>query len=201
MWRAKSQFIIFITLLSAMLLPLVAYAEGSIQIKSFGVAAKDDEEGYEISVESEIVLNATLERALEKGIVLYFVTKFTLLEPRWYWFDKEVARTKPRVGLTYYALTRQYRLNFRSHSLNFRSLEEALQELGQLHNQSIAINSKLEPGVDYKATLRVWLDLTRMPKPFQVEAFGSSDWNLSSDELEWRMTFPLSVQRFRLIGD
>jgi uncharacterized protein DUF4390 len=199
MWRAKLQFIILISLLSAMLLPLAAHAEGNIQIKSVSLAAAAD--GYEISVDSEIVLNATLERALEKGIVLYFVTKFTLLDPRWYWFDKEVARTKPRVGLTYYALTRRYRLNYRSHSRDFYSLKEALQVLSQLRDHPITINSELKPGVEYKAALRVWLDLTRMPKPFQVEALSSSGWNLSSDTLEWHMTLPLSTQPFHLKGD
>ena len=197
-WREKLQFIILISLLSAMLLPLAAHAEGNIQIKSVSLAAAGD--GYEISVDSEIVLNATLEEALEKGIVLYFVTKFTLVDSRWYWFDKEVARTKPRVGLTYHALTRRYRLNYRTYSRNFYSLEEALQVLGQLRDHPITIKSELKPDVDYKAELRVWLDLTRMPKPFQMKALGSSDWNLSSDRLEWYMKLPLSTRPFHLKG-
>ena len=199
MWRAKPQSVILIFLLSIMLLPSVVHADGNIQIKSVSLAAVGD--GYDISVDSEIVLNSTLEQALEKGIVLYFVNKFTLLEQRWYWLDKEVARTKPRVGLTYHALTRQYRLNYRTYSRNFYSLKEALRVLGRLRDHPITINSELKPDVEYKAELRVWLDLTRMPKPFQVEALGSSDWNLSSDRLEWRMTLPSSTQPFHLKGD
>jgi len=34
------------------------------------------------------------------------------------------------------------------------------------------------------------LDLSRLPKPFQVEAFGSKEWNLSSGMLQWRITLP-----------
>jgi len=197
--RTKLQSTLLIFLLLVMLLPLAAYAEGEVQIKSVKLAAVDDD--YQISVDSEIVLNPTLEKALEKGIVLYFVTKFTLLDPRWYWFDKEVARTKPRIGLTYYALTRQYRLIYRSYSRNFFSLEEALQVLSQLHDHPITINSELKPNVEYKAILRVWLDLTRMPKPFQVEALSSSDWNLSSDRLEWEMKLPVPAQPFYFKSD
>jgi len=199
MLRTKLQSTLLIFLLLIILLPLAAYAEGNVQIRSVSLAAAND--GYQISVDSEIVLNATLEKALEKGIVLYFVTKFTLLDPRWYWFDKEVARTKPRIGLTYYALTRQYRLIYRSYSRNFFSLEEALQVLSQLQDHPITINSELKPDVEYKAILRVWLDLTRMPKPFQVEALSSSDWNLSSDRLEWQMKMPLSTQPFHFKSD
>ena len=76
--QIKLQSILLIFLLLVMLLPFTAYAEGDVQIKSVKLAAVDDE--YHISVDSEIVLNPTLEKALEKGIVLYFVTKFTLLD-------------------------------------------------------------------------------------------------------------------------
>lgn len=193
----RLQYAFFILLV--MWQPLAAVAEGSVQIKSVSLAAVN--EGYEINVDAEIELNATLEKALEKGVVLYFVTKFTLVNPRWYWFDKEVARIKPRVGLSYHALTRQYRLTYPSYSRNFYSLKEALLFLSKVHGEAITIKSELKPGFDYKATLRVWLDLTRMPKPFQVEAFGSSDWNLSSDKLEWTMKLPLSTKPFHLKGD
>ena len=46
------------------------------------------------------------------------------------------------------------------------------------------------------ASIRIWLDLTRMPKPFQIEALGSSQWNLRSEKLEWRMKLPVPEQPF-----
>lgn len=33
--------------------------------------------------------------------------------------------------------------------------------------------------------------IMRMPKPFQVEALASSQWELTSDRLEWRMKLPV----------
>lgn len=185
--------------LSLMLLLLIttAQAEG-IRIKSVDLAAV--EQGYEINVDSEIILNATLEQALEKGIVLYFVTKFSLVDSRWYWLNDEIARGKLRIGLRYYALTRQYYLNYPAFSQSFNTLEEALQALGQLHNYSLIVKSELKQDVDYIASLRIWLDLTRMPKPFQVEALGSSRWNLSSNKLEWRMKLPTPGQPLQIKG-
>lgn len=43
----------------------------------------------------------------------------------------------------------------------------------------------------YIAELRIWLDLSRLPKPFQVEAFNSEEWSLGSDELLWNIGLPL----------
>jgi hypothetical protein len=54
----------------------------------------------------------------------------------------------------------------------------------------LTVKSVLKPDADYVASVRVWLDLTRMPKPFQVETIGSSQWDLSSDKLEWHMKLP-----------
>ncbi|MDO9470743.1 MAG: DUF4390 domain-containing protein [Nitrosomonas sp.] len=175
----------------------VTQAEG-IQIKSVSMVAV--EQGYEISIDSEIALNATLEQVLEKGIVLYFVTKFSLVDSRWYWLYDEVARGKLRVGLRYYALTRQYHLNHPSFSQSFNTLAEALQALGQLRDYPLIVKSDLKNDVDYIASLRIWLDLTRMPKPFQVEALGSRKWDLSSDKLEWRMKLPTPEQPFQMKG-
>lgn len=169
------------------------FASGSIQVRSFKLTAVDN--GYTVSIDSNIELNPTLVQALEKGVVLYFVNKFTLVEPRWYWFDKEVARIKTRTGLRYHALTRQYRLTDRtSSSSNYSSLKDALLALQRLRDHPLRIKHEMKPNVHYTAILRLWLDLTRMPKPFQVEALGSSAWNLSSERLEWRMTLPSPEQ-------
>lgn len=198
MWRVRLLHVHLIFLLSILFWSIAAVQAEGIRIKSVNVAAV--EKGYVISVDSEIVLNATLEQALEKGIVLYFVTKFSLVDLRWYWFNDEVVRGKIRVGLRYYALTRQYHLNHPSFLQSFNTLKEALQALGQLRDYPLAMKSELNQDIDYIASLRIWLDLTRMPKPFQIEALGSSQWNLSSDKLEWRMKLPTPEQPLQMKG-
>lgn len=198
MWRAWLSHVNLIFLLLILLLPATVVQAESIRIKSVNLVVV--EHGYEISVDSEIVLNATLEQALEKGIVLYFVTKFSLVDSRWYWLNDEVVRGKSRIGLRYYALTRQYHLSHPPFSQSFNTLKEALQALGQLRDYPLTIKSELKQDVDYIASLRIWLDLTRMPKPFQVEALGSNQWNLSSDKLEWRMKLPTPEQPLQIKG-
>ncbi|SER38815.1 protein of unknown function [Nitrosomonas sp. Nm51] len=198
-WR-KFIRMFFISLLSAACLHVAStQVYGSIQVRSFKLAAVDD--GFSVSIDSTIELNPTLVQALEKGVVLYFVNKFTLVEPRWYWLDKEVARIKTRTGLRYHALTRRYILSDNTFSRNYSTLKDALVALQQLRDHPLTIYHELKPNVQYHATLRLWLDLTRMPKPFQVEALGSSAWNLSSDRLEWQMTLPTSGQSFHISGE
>ncbi len=174
-------------LAAGLLLTAPVHAE-DIHIKSVALDAVD--EGYQFNADVEIALNPMLERALERGIVLYFVSELNLLSPRWYWLDEKVARSKQREALSYYALTRQYRLSRGSLSQNFSTLKGALQALGRLRNRPIVANSELSQETEYIAELRVWLDLSRLPKPFQVEALSSKEWNLSSDTLQWNVRLP-----------
>ncbi len=174
-----------------------AHSEGNIKIKSFALEATDA--GYQINVDAAIELNSTLEQALEKGIVLYFVIKFALIDTKWYWVDDEVARSKLRIGLSYNALTRQYRLSHRSKSQGFDTLIDALQELGTQHYIPVEEKSELKPNMEYLASLQVWLDASRLSKPFQLESLSSKEWNLSSEKKEWRTKLPaapsFSIQR------
>ena len=176
-------------LTAVLLLAFTAHAE-DIQVKFVALDAID--EGYQFNADFKIVLNPTLEKALKKGIVLYFVTDFRLVSPRWYWLDKKIARIKQRDALSYYALTRQYRLSGGSllQKQSFSTLKEALRVLSRVRNRPIFAYSELQQDMEYIAKLRMRLDLSRLPKPFQVEAFGSKEWNLSSGMLQWRITLP-----------
>ena len=167
-----------------------AYSEGNIQIKSFALEAA--ETGYQINVDAAIELSNTLEQALEKGIVLYFVIKFALIDTKWYWVDDEVARSKLRIGLSYNALTRQYRLSHRTKSQGFDTLTEALQVLGTQHHIPVEEKLTLRPNGEYLASLQLWLDASRLSKPFQLESLSSKEWNLSSEKIEWRTKLPLA---------
>lgn len=181
--------IVAMLLAAALLSPFAARAE-DIQIKFVEIDAID--EGYQFNADFEIVLNPILEKALKKGIVLYFVTDFKLLSPRWYWLDKIVARNKQRDALSYYALTRQYRLSGGAllQKQSFSTLKEALRILSRVRNRPIIATSELKKETEYIAKLHMRLDLSRLPKPFQVEALGSKEWNISSDRMQWKITLP-----------
>lgn len=172
----------------ALLLSASSHAE-DIQIKSVVIDAVDG--GYQFNADFEIALNSKLERALKKGIVLYFVTELNLMNSRWYWLDERVAQSRVREGLSYYALTRQYRLSRGTLSQNFGTLEEALQTLSRVRDRPIAATSELQHDTEYTVELRMRLDISALPKPFQVETLGSREWDLSSGTLRWSTKLPL----------
>jgi hypothetical protein len=145
-----------------------------------------------------IVLNATfefelpqaLEEAVQKGIALYFNIEFELFRKRWYWFDRQVASQTLVYRLSYSPLTRQYRLARGGLSQPFESLDEALALLKSVRNWKVLDKSQLSPREDYDAQVRMRLDVSQLPKPFQVNAITSREWNLASD---WREV-PVSAE-------
>lgn len=165
-----------------------AHAEATIQIRSVKLEAID--EGYQFDADFEITLNHRLEYALEKGIVLYFVTELNLLNSRWYWLDEKVAQSRVREGLSYYALTRQYRLSRGTLAQNFSTLEEALQALSRVRNRPIIASTELKQDTDYTVEVRMRLDIAALPKPFQVETLGSREWDLGTGFLRWVTKLP-----------
>lgn len=180
-----------VALLAIALLPVAAaHADGGIQITS--VTLKATEEGYQFDADFEITLNNKLENALEKGMVLYFVTELNLVKSRWYWLDERIAQSRVREGLSYYALTRQYRLSRGTLSQNFGTLGEALQALSRVRNRPIIVSFELRQDEEYTVELRMRLDISALPKPFQVETLGSREWDLGTGILRWNTQLPMA---------
>jgi hypothetical protein len=186
LWQLR---LTLVALLAVALLPWgMARAEGGIQVKS--VTLEATEEGYQFDADFEITLNHKLEHALEKGIVLYFVTELNLVSARWYWLDERVAQSRVREGLSYYALTRQYRLSRGTFSQNFGTLKEALQALSRVRDRPIIPSDGLRPDMEYTLEMRMRLDISALPKPFQVETLGSREWDLSTGLIRWSTRLP-----------
>lgn len=186
-WR-DSLFLLLIMLFSASALA----NKGYIIIESFQL--KKIDESFYINVQADIGLSKAMKQALKKGVDLYFVTRLQIMKPRWYWLNEEVARGKERVELSYQALTRQYRLIQGDQSQNFSTLKAALQALGHQPDLLIKEHTPLLPGTPYTAILQIWLDVSRLSKPFQLEWLDTQDWNLSSEKKIWQITLPLASE-------
>lgn len=143
------------------------------------------EEGYVVNADIDLTLNNRLEDALRRGVSLYFLLECELSRPRWYWFDEQVVTQTLTYRLSYQAITRAYRLSIGSLHQNFDSLEAAFRTMLRIRNWSVAERGELRPGQSYNVALRLALDTTQLPKPFQVTTLASRDWNLSTDWLRW----------------
>jgi hypothetical protein len=156
---------------------------GEIQIRNSQLALGDD--GYTLAADFNIDFNARLEEAVEKGVILYFTTDFELSRARWYWLDEKIVSRSQTFRLSYHALTRQYRLSTGVLHQSFDTLDEALRILSRLRNWSVFEKAAIKADDTYQASLRMRLDLTQMPKTFQVTALANKDWNLVSDWARW----------------
>jgi len=147
-----------------------------------------NEDGYALSADFNINFNSRLEEAVNKGVVLYFSVDFELSRSRWYWFDEQVIRRNRTYQLSYHALTRQYRLSTGALHQSYASLEEVLRLISRLRNWQVLEKGDVKNEQPYLAGLRMHLDLTQMPKTFQVSALANKDWNLGSEWVRWGFT-------------
>lgn len=160
--------------------------EPSIHIRSADIVTNGD--SYVLDAAFQIELGETLEEALHRGLTLHFVTEFEVLYERWYLlnlWNKSVASFEQRYRLSFNALTRQYRFTSGSLTRNVESLAEALNMMARIKARPIASREDIEPGVAYVAQLRLRLDSSQLPKPFQLSSIGSKSWNVSSDWYRW----------------
>lgn len=149
--------------------------------------------GFELAAAFDFDLPPALEDALHKGIPLYFVVEFQLTRPRWYWFDEKPVNASRSVRLSYQPLTRQYRVSTGGLQLPFNRLKGALQFIQQVRGWRVFERGDVKRGEAYHAELRMRLDLSQLPKPFQINAVNTRDWNLSSDWKRFMYTVPTNL--------
>lgn len=177
-----------VSCIALLLMAALAVHAAEISIRNPHLEANED--GYALSADININFNRRLEEAVSRGIVLFFATDFELTRSRWYWFDEHVIRRSKTFRLSYHALTRQYRLSTGASALHqsYTTLDEALSVMSHIRNWQVLENDEPKAGQVYLASLRMRLDLTQMPKTFQVSALSNRDWNLSSDWVSWSFT-------------
>lgn len=144
-----------------------------------------EEDGYYLNAEFGVVINPTLDEALQKGVPLYFVLELEVTRPRWYWFDDKLLIYSTQYRVSYSPLTRQYRVASGLLSQNFDAIEEVQRFLSRVTSRQIARRDQLPRGTRLESAVRLRLDVNQLPKPFQVNALASREWSLQSDWYRW----------------
>lgn len=150
------------------------------------------EEGLTLSTQLQFDLAPVVEDALLKGIPLFFVAEADTFRDRWYWTDQRVASTARTMRLAYQPLTRRWRVNVASGVIsnsgglratlnqNYDSLSEALNGIQRLARWKFADNADLSPDGLYRLEFSFRLDLSQLPRPFQIGVAGQSDWAIAA---------------------
>lgn len=165
-------------LIALSLFSAIANAEG-IKLKSAELERVDND--WLLNATFKIELSPGLEDAVQKGVVLYFQTEFDVTRSRWYWFDEKPAMAQRLTRLSYQPMTQQYRIASEGFTFSAKTIFEALQAVGSIGGWRVIDGGQIDASKSYTAALRMTLDLSKLPKPFQVNALNNRDWNVTSD--------------------
>jgi hypothetical protein len=167
-------------------------AANAVEVRSVSLELID--EGYAVNADFGVELTPRITEALHSGVSLYFLVEFELVRPRWYWFDEKTVVSRLQYRLTYHALSRQYRLWTGTLHQPFGTLDEALGVLGRVRSWIVLERTQVSPGETYQAAVRLRLDQTQLPRPFQLSAVTSREWTLESEWLRFAFT-PVAASR------
>ena len=142
-----------------------------------------------LNAQMSLELGPVLEDALVKGLALHFVAEAEILRDRWYWTDAQVGVSHRYYRLAFQPLTRRWRLNVSSEpiagtglagsiSQSFETLAEALSVIRRQSAWRLIELQSLTPDARQRIRYNFKLDVSQLPRPFQIAAGGQSDWNL-----------------------
>jgi hypothetical protein len=142
-----------------------------------------------LSAQLKLELGPVIEDALVKGLAVHFVAEAEILRERWYWSDRRIGATSRYYRLAFQPLTRRWRLNVSqepisgaglagSISQNFETLSEALDVIRRQSGWKIADMADLESDPKQYIAYRFRLDMSQLPRPFQIAAGNQAEWSL-----------------------
>ena len=152
------------------------------------LALERGEDGVLLSAVVKFELPQVIDDALAKGIPMFFVAEATIFRDRWYWYDKRVASATRHMRLAYQPLTRRWRLVVSSAPIGnsglalgqtFVTREEAMAAVQHISHWKVAEPADLDPEARYNVDFRFRLDVSQLPRPFQIGAVGHADWNIA----------------------
>ncbi|MDP3253608.1 MAG: DUF4390 domain-containing protein [Hydrogenophaga sp.] len=158
-------------------------------------------EALYLSARMEINPSSVVEDALLKAVPLYFVWRADVYRYRWYWTDRRVASAFRTLRLAYQPLTRRWRVSLSNETgssnggaglqyalhQNFDTLSEALAGVARVSRWRIAGADRLEPGASHRVEFAFRLDLSLLPRPFQIGMANQPEWAI---ELQRSLAVP-----------
>ena len=180
---------------AAFVLPAHAQSPANSQVEVSELRLERSEGALLLQSTLRLDLSSTIEDALQKGMPIYFVTEAELTRDRWYWYDKKIGLIARHYRLAYQPLTRMWRLNVSrdpigavglasSLSQTFETLPEALAAIRRTVNWKLADVADLDSDNKYTLIFKFRLDVSQLPRPFQMMVGTQSEWNLTTQKIQ-----------------
>ncbi|XXQ68673.1 DUF4390 domain-containing protein [Neisseriaceae bacterium B1] len=171
--------------LAISILPQAAQAEGIAPNRRDAKILSNGQLG--ISTRFDTELPEQLENALKQGVPLDFALTYQLESPTFASYKFKISQlvssdNTVNYRLSYHPLTNRYRVSVGTFSTEYNSLRTALKAVGAIANWGVLARGTLSgtEKSEVKARVRLSLTTSKLPKPFQINALNSKDWDLDS---------------------
>lgn len=164
------------------------------EITQLRVERADD--GIYLSALVRFELPPVVEDALLKGIPMFFVVEADIYRERWYWTNPRVASAARTLRLAYLPLTRRWRVNIAPGLItssaglratlnqNYDTMAEALSAIQRVAPWKIAEISDVDLDASHRLDFSFRLDLSQLPRPFQIGVAGQREWTIDAQVKE-----------------
>lgn len=170
---------------SLMLLMPAAAAENINPLRSEARIMQNGQ--LSISTRFQTSLPEQLEDALKQGVSLDFALSYQLERPTFAAYRLKLSQlvnnqNTVNYRLSFHPLTNRYRVSVGTFSTEYNSLQTALRAVGAIANWPVLAEGTLEGSSpdQVQAKIRLNLSTAKLPKPFQINALNSSNWDLDS---------------------
>ena len=141
-------------------------------------------------VETQWQTPGPIKQVLERGVPLVFLMRATVIQPRWYWRDKQLASLTRRTRVVYLPLTNQWRVSladseavttasntdaFLLHQ-NVASMPQAIALAANARGWALGRVADFADSTDTRVAVTFALDTTALPRPFQIGVADQGDW-------------------------
>lgn len=171
--------------------PQLSSEQAATSIELSSMQLTQIETALQLQADARLQLPRSVQAGLDSGVPLTFELDLKVVKPQRWWPDRTLLAHKVYYKLTYYELTRHYRVDAldQDTSRNYRSLSSALSGLGRLGRINIELDQdqqQIMSQAGLEAVLAMRLLKSALPLPLQP-IFRSS-WSLSSEEYRWAAT-------------
>lgn len=168
-----------------LLIPISAKADGIVVSRA---QARLTESGQlAISSRFQTELPGQLKQALQQGVPLHFTLNYQLSSPTLpaYKFRlSQIVGSENQVTykLSYHPLTSRYRISVGTFSTEYSNLTTALRGIGAISDWKVLPLGTLSdhPVEDIRSEVKLSLSTAKLPRPFQINAINSKNWQLDS---------------------
>ncbi len=146
-------------------------------------------QGYLLNADITFKLSPTAIDAIEHSVSLFWSVQLKLYRPRSFFWDQKILDYAIRYRLRFHALLNMYQVeNMTTGEIRrFFSLPVALNAMGRIRDVRIPVTPDSNQAKILRVTLQVKFDREALPLPLRPIAYFDSQWDLSSQLLEWHV--------------